>query len=108
MTTKPQLGLQMEAEMAQQPQVLLRLSECFADIASQVQAATADLFKGSQLLARGSSDNAALLGHYVVELTSGLPTSLIAPSILTAYRANTAGYAHWTVVALSQSGRTPE
>jgi len=108
MTTNRKLGLQMEAEMAQQPEVLMRLSERFADIASRVQAATTEPLPGVTFLARGSSDNAALLGRYVVELTSGLPTSLVAPSILTAYHASTRGYALWTVVALSQSGRTPE
>lgn len=108
MTTDPKLGLRMEAEMAEQPEVLLRLSERFADIASRVQAAITGPVPGVAFLARGSSDNAALLGRYVVELTSGLPTSLVAPSLLTAYRGSTRGYAHWTVVALSQSGRTPE
>jgi glutamine---fructose-6-phosphate transaminase (isomerizing) len=108
MTSNAKLGLHMEAEMAEQPAVLLRLSERFADIVSQVQAATTKPVPGVAFLARGSSDNAALLGRYVVELTSGLPTSLVAPSILTAYRGSTRGYAKWTVVALSQSGRTPE
>ena len=33
------------------------------------------------LVARGTSDNAALFGHYLIETTVGLPTSLAAPSV---------------------------
>ncbi len=37
--------------------------------------------------ARGTSDNAALFGRYLLELTTGIPVSLCAPSIHTLYRA---------------------
>ncbi|WP_220040703.1 SIS domain-containing protein [Streptomyces tateyamensis] len=63
---------------------------------------------GVAFLARGSSDHAALLGRYAVELYAGLPTCLLAPSLTTAYRREPTGFANWVVVALSQSGRTPE
>lgn len=39
------------------------------------------------LVARGTSDNAALFGRYLFELTSGIPVSLAAPSVHTLYRA---------------------
>src|ERR1039457_3430663 len=37
------------------------------------------------LVARGTSDNAALFGRYLLEITTGIPVSLAAPSIATLY-----------------------
>src|SRR5256714_8609095 len=39
------------------------------------------------LVARGSSDNAALFGRYLLEITTGIPVSLSAPSVHTIYHA---------------------
>lgn len=39
------------------------------------------------LVARGSSDNAALFGRYLLETTCGIPVSLAAPSVYTLYNA---------------------
>jgi glucosamine--fructose-6-phosphate aminotransferase (isomerizing) len=39
------------------------------------------------LVARGTSDNAALFGRYLLEITTGIPVSLAAPSIATLYEA---------------------
>src|SRR3989441_1475654 len=55
------------------------------------------------LVARGSSDNAALFGRYLLEITTGIPVSLAAPSVHTLYRRRLAlGGA--LVVGISQSG----
>lgn len=104
------LGTLMSAEMAEQPQVLKRLATRYADIAGRVRSALAGTVRpaGVAFLARGSSDNAALLGRYAVELRTGVPTCLIAPSVLTAYGRTPTGFHGWVVLALSQSGRTPE
>ncbi len=59
------------------------------------------------LAARGTSDNAALFGRYLVELTTGIPVSLAAPSILTLYNAPI-DYREALVVAISQSGESPD
>lgn len=101
-------GAHMAAEMAEQPVVLRALAARFDDIATQVARALPAAPAGVAFLARGSSDNAALLGRYAVELATGLPTSLIAPSVLTAYGRRPEGFTGWLVVALSQSGETPE
>ncbi|MCW2691493.1 MAG: hypothetical protein JWM67_97 [Mycobacterium sp.] len=103
-------GQQMAAEMAEQPAVLARLADRYAGIAAAVAALVGDgaPVPGVAFLARGSSDNAALLGRYAVELAAGLPTCLVAPSLLTSYGREPSGFAGWLVVALSQSGRTPE
>jgi glutamine---fructose-6-phosphate transaminase (isomerizing) len=59
------------------------------------------------LVARGSSDNAAVYGRYLVETRLGIPATLAAPSIATHYRARL-DLGDTLVVSLSQSGRTEE
>jgi len=55
------------------------------------------------LVARGTSDNAALFGRYLIEITTGIPVSLSAPSIHTLYRKRLA-LSGAVVVGISQSG----
>lgn len=98
----------MHAEMSQQPEVLRRLAAQFASLAAQVRTATGSDVPGVAFLARGSSDNAALLGRYAVELAGGLPTCLVAPSLITSWDRYPRRFDRWLLVALSQSGRTPE
>jgi len=59
------------------------------------------------LVARGSSDNAAVYGRYLVETHLGVPAALAAPSVATHYRARL-DLTDTLVVSLSQSGRTEE
>ena len=59
------------------------------------------------LVARGTSDNAALFGRYLLEITTGVPVTLSAPSITTLY--GTCVYGPETlVVAISQSGESTD
>lgn len=55
------------------------------------------------LVARGSSDNAALFGRYLLEVTTGIPVSLAAPSVYTLYNAKL-NLRHALVIGVSQSG----
>src|SRR5262249_57568514 len=55
------------------------------------------------LVARGSSDNAALFGRYLLEITTGIPVSLSAPSVHTIYNARLK-LDHALTIAVSQSG----
>ena len=55
------------------------------------------------LVARGSSDNAALFGRYLLEVTTGIPVSLSAPSIFTLYNARLR-LSRAVVIGVSQSG----
>lgn len=55
------------------------------------------------LIARGSSDNAALFGRYLLEITTGIPVSLAAPSVHTLYGAHMQ-LRHALVIGVSQSG----
>jgi glutamine---fructose-6-phosphate transaminase (isomerizing) len=59
------------------------------------------------LAARGTSDNAAQFGRYLIEIATGIPVSLAAPSIHTVYDAKV-NYGHALVVALSQSGESTD
>ncbi|HKP71935.1 MAG TPA: SIS domain-containing protein [Pyrinomonadaceae bacterium] len=55
------------------------------------------------LVARGSSDNAALFGRYLLEVATGIPVSLSAPSVHTLYGARL-NLRNALVVGVSQSG----
>ncbi|HYY57207.1 MAG TPA: SIS domain-containing protein [Pyrinomonadaceae bacterium] len=55
------------------------------------------------LVARGSSDNAALFGRYLLEITTGIPVSLAAPSVYTLYNSDLK-LSRALVVGVSQSG----
>lgn len=55
------------------------------------------------LVARGSSDNAALFGRYLLEITTGIPVSLSAPSVHTLYKAQL-NFSKAVVIGVSQSG----
>lgn len=59
------------------------------------------------LAARGTSDNAAQFGRYLLEITSGIPAALAAPSIFTLYRA-APDLSETLVVAISQSGESTD
>ncbi|HEV2446638.1 MAG TPA: SIS domain-containing protein, partial [Candidatus Sulfopaludibacter sp.] len=59
------------------------------------------------LAARGTSDNAAQFGRYLIEITTGIPVSLAAPSILTLYGSELA-LTDVLVVGISQSGESTD
>ncbi len=59
------------------------------------------------ILARGTSDNAAHFLKYLIETQLGLPCGLTSPSSVTIYNA-TLHFEGTLVVAISQSGRSPD
>ncbi len=59
------------------------------------------------LVARGTSDNAALFGRYLLEITTGIPVSLAAPSITSLYQSGV-DYRDALVVGISQSGESTD
>ena len=59
------------------------------------------------LAARGTSDNAAQFARYLLEITTGIPVSLAAPSIYTLYGAKVR-LTDAMVVAISQSGESTD
>lgn len=59
------------------------------------------------LAARGTSDNAALFGRYLLEITTGIPVSLAAPSLFTLYDARL-DLSGALVIGISQSGESTD
>jgi glutamine---fructose-6-phosphate transaminase (isomerizing) len=59
------------------------------------------------LAARGTSDNAAQFGRYLLEISTGIPVSLAAPSVSTLYYAQI-NFNQAVVVAISQSGESTD
>jgi glutamine---fructose-6-phosphate transaminase (isomerizing) len=100
-------GERMAAEMREQPDVLARLLERRESSVSGLRRVLPDDLRGIVLVARGSSDHAAVYGRYVIEAASGFPVALAAPSLHTLYRVR-GRYEGYLAVAVSQSGRTPE
>ena len=94
----------MLEEIRQQPSVLARILE---QERSKIRELGETLRKRSirliVLVARGSSDNAAQFGRYLLEIVTGIPVSLAAPSIYTLYGAKLR-LDHALVVGVSQSG----
>jgi glucosamine--fructose-6-phosphate aminotransferase (isomerizing) len=101
-------GKLMAAEMAEQPRVLGALAGRREALAQEIRAALgATAPVGIVLVARGSSDNAAVFGRYVLELATRRPVALAAPSLVTRYGVE-GSLAGWLAVGVSQSGKTPE
>ena len=101
------MSLMMD-EIFEQPRALRRTFEAERSHAMDFKEfARKQNFRLIVLVARGTSDNAALFGRYLFELTTGIPVSLCAPSIHTLYRAplNLRGA---LVVGISQSGEGPD
>jgi glucosamine--fructose-6-phosphate aminotransferase (isomerizing) len=59
------------------------------------------------LVARGTSDNAAQFGRYLIEITTRIPVSLAAPSVLTLYQCPL-DLTDVLVVGISQSGESTD
>jgi glucosamine--fructose-6-phosphate aminotransferase (isomerizing) len=97
----------MAAEMAEQPAVLERLVARRTAVAASVSALLPEHLCGTVLLARGSSDTAALYGRYLFEMASGRPVALASPSLHTLYQIP-ADHRGYLAIGISQSGRTPE
>jgi glutamine---fructose-6-phosphate transaminase (isomerizing) len=100
-------GTLMAAEMAEQPARLRELLGRFEEIARRVRGAAPAPLHGITIVARGSSDNAAVYGRYLLEAATGKPVSLAAPSLHTLYGIDV-DYRGQLVIAVSQSGATPE
>ena len=94
----------MLREIAEQPEALERTIHAerakIARLGNFLQSREIDLIV---LVARGSSDNAALFGRYLLEITTGIPVSLSAPSVHTIYGAKL-NLKRALVIGVSQSG----
>ena len=93
--------------MEAQPRVLAALAGRRAEIVARLRAVAPRPLAGVVIVARGSSDYAAVFGRYVIAAATGTPVALAAPSLLNLYGV-TPRVEGWLAVAISQSGRTPE
>src|ERR1700704_2117799 len=94
----------MLQEIAEQPAALAKtISEERAKVARIGQSLRQREIDLIVLVARGSSDNAALFGRYLLELTTGIPVSLAAPAVHTIYHARLR-LKDTLVIGVSQSG----
>ena len=94
-------------EIRQQPEVLRRLASrrrAFRDAADEIRRGSPQLFR---FVAHGSSDNAATFGTYALGLLARVTAMRESISLAIYYRAALAG-PESCVLALSQSGRTPD
>lgn len=99
------LGEWMEREVRQQPEVLEAASRRFlAELEPILGSRSFDMVV---IAARGSSDNAALYGRYLIEVNLGIPVSLAAPSVWTKF-GKRIRYRNCLAVGISQSGEAPD
>jgi glutamine---fructose-6-phosphate transaminase (isomerizing) len=94
----------MSADMAAQPAVLRRLAARRAELTA---ALAGEEPAGVVIVARGSSDYAAIFARYLLEAVTGRPVALAAPSLATLYGVEPR-LDGWLALGISQSGRTPE
>jgi glucosamine--fructose-6-phosphate aminotransferase (isomerizing) len=94
----------MLQEIEEQPAVLERTITAERDKITRI----GDFIRQKEIdviiiVARGSSDNASLFGRYLLEVTTGVPVSLSAPSVYTLYNAKLR-LKRALVIGVSQSG----
>ncbi|TYB58312.1 SIS domain-containing protein [Nonomuraea sp. PA05] len=100
MTTK------MRSEIAEQPTALRATLDALLPKIDEIRA-MGEQTRQLLFIARGTSDNAAVYGRYLVESHAGRLSALAAPSIATTYKRKL-DLDGVLAVAISQSGRTEE
>jgi len=95
----------MEREIGEQPDILSAQVENYSAQARQFFKSRD--FEMVLIVARGSSDHAALYARYLIEIHLGIPVSLAAPSVLTRYGSEIK-YPRCLAIGISQSGAGPD
>src|SRR5207247_6048200 len=99
----PPMSLMMD-EIFEQPRALERTFRAEREHAADFRRLSRHRnFRLIVLVARGTSDNAATFGRYLLEIATGIPVSLAAPSVHTLYHARL-DFRQALVVGISQSG----
>ncbi|MBB6118745.1 glucosamine--fructose-6-phosphate aminotransferase (isomerizing) [Nocardiopsis algeriensis] len=96
----------MRAEIAEQPEALRRTLAELLPLRGEIEALGRST-RHVLFIARGSSDNAAVYGQYLLQVHGGRLAALGAPSVATSYGAK-ADLSGVLAVAVSQSGKTEE
>ena len=100
------MASRMRVEIAEQPEALGRTLDALLPQVAELRALAGEA-RQVLFIARGSSDNAAVYGHYLLSARAGRLTSLASPSLATAYHADL-DLRGVLAVAVSQSGATEE
>ena len=101
------LGHVMESEIAEIPKVFESLLASIDQFNQVAKLLTETLITSVQVLARGTSDNAAHFLKYLIETHLGLPVGLASPSSVTIYHSKLQ-FKGTLVIALSQSGQSTD
>jgi len=96
----------MAQEIAEQPEAVRATLEALLPLREQVHE-LADGRRQVLFVARGTSDNAAVYGRYLLETHAGVLAALAAPSVATHYRRRL-DLSDVVTVSVSQSGATEE
>jgi len=96
----------MAREIAEQPQALARTLDALLPLRKSIRDLDEDR-REVLFVARGTSDNAAMYGRYLLEIHAGRGAALAAPSLATHYKVER-DLTDTLVVAISQSGTTDE
>src|SRR4051794_39733177 len=100
------MATRMAREITEQPEALRRTLAALLPQRDAVR----EVAHGRRrvlLAARGSSDNAAVYGRYLLEVHAGVPGALASPSVATHYRSRL-DLSDTLLVSVSQSGATEE
>lgn len=102
-------GALMAAEIGEQPSVLARLlGQGRADVEAAAALVSSRAPRFVTLVARGTSDHAALYAKYLIEIGLGLPCGLASPSTVGLFGAPVRHAEDVLVIAVSQSGHSPD
>ncbi len=97
----------MRSEIAEIPTVFQKLADQIPAITKEIDALSLTNIDSVILVARGTSDNAALFLKYLIETKIGIPCGLASPSVVTIYK-STLKFKNCLVIGLSQSGQSPD
>jgi glucosamine--fructose-6-phosphate aminotransferase (isomerizing) len=97
----------MRSEIAEIPAVFQKLADRIPTITKQINELSLNNIDSVILVARGTSDNAALFLKYLIETKIGIPCGLASPSVVTIYKSNLR-FTNCLVIGISQSGQSPD
>jgi glucosamine--fructose-6-phosphate aminotransferase (isomerizing) len=101
------LGAIMASEIAETPKVFKAILDDKSAFDAIKNVLIEEKIQSVLILARGTSDNAAHYLKYLIETQIGLPVGLTSPSSVTVYNSELK-YSNTLVVAISQSGQSPD
>ncbi|SCE99039.1 glucosamine--fructose-6-phosphate aminotransferase (isomerizing) [Micromonospora mirobrigensis] len=100
-------GQGMATDIGEQPTTYQRILDNAAAVREVAREVARRELRHVVLVARGTSDHAALYGSYLSQIRLGLPAGLASPSVVSLYGAHP-DMSQALVIGVSQSGRSPD